>query len=305
MDSSDTENQDDFKLLTKIAGKVNPVYIAHSSLDNNIYAIKFFHYVNHSVSKFYKNESRFASLKNKHIIQQEECQPKYELKANGIVKCSYIMMELAPYGSFETLLKEDKLPNDIVLMRSFFKELVEGVSYLHHKNIAHMDLKLANLLLGYDYQLKIADFDCAVTGQNMLDDFMGTENFRAPEVIKRSCQDPKAADIYSLGIILFGMVNRRLPYDESHKVEGKDLYTLMKEQSHSFWEYHSGQNVTDDFKELFSWMVKVNPSERATLEDIRESKWYNEKSYNSTTVASMLKSSKKIHSLLEAKKKDS
>jgi serine/threonine protein kinase len=275
------------------------VYIAHSSLENQIYAIKFFPYRDHTTSPFYESESRYTWIKHKNIIHIEETEAKYILQGKEKVLCSYIMMELAPFGNFQYLIKEDRLPDDLVLMRSYFVQLVDALTYLHEKNVAHMDLKLANLLLGKDFVLKVADFDCAVSKGDSLDNYNGTINFRAPEVISKHCKNPMAADVYSLGIILFCIVNRLMPYDEEYKIDGKDLFGMIKSQNPGFWEYHTGPYMTEEFKELFSWMVRSNPEERATLDDIKESKWYGEKIYNGTTIYNNLKTVKSIQSLLK------
>lgn len=60
-------------------------------------------------------------------------------------------MEYAPYGNFSKLMSKAKIYNDEKLTRTYFHQLVEGLEYLHSQDIAHLDLKFCNLLLGDDY----------------------------------------------------------------------------------------------------------------------------------------------------------
>mmetsp|Transcript_22495 Transcript_22495/g.19455 ORF Transcript_22495/g.19455 Transcript_22495/m.19455 type:complete len:165 (+) Transcript_22495:382-876(+) len=145
-------------------------------------------------------------------------------------KLSYIAMECAPYGDFHDLTFQKHLFNqDEVLLRTFFKHLVDGLDYLHSNDISHLDLKLENLLLGEDFKLKIIDFgfsNCKAQGDNgSLGS--GTEDYRAPEVINGQVEDYKAADIFSLGIILFVMTFGFFPYQEDEDHDDFSLYTLL------------------------------------------------------------------------------
>lgn len=68
-------------------------------------------------------------------------------------------MEYAPNKDFFDALMEIKVKFDDTLVRTYFHQLVSGVEYLHSHGIAHLDLKLENLMLGENFELKIIDFD--------------------------------------------------------------------------------------------------------------------------------------------------
>lgn len=101
-----------------------------------------------------------------------------------------------------------------MMARSYFKQLLKGVKYLHSFGVAHLDLKPDNLLLSENFQLKIGDFDGAFMNGDKKITSRGSRNYRDVELAQGVCKNPYAADIYSLGIILFIFVTGKLPYKE-------------------------------------------------------------------------------------------
>ncbi|CEJ91403.1 Putative Serine/threonine-protein kinase HAL4/SAT4 [[Torrubiella] hemipterigena] len=119
---------------------------------------------------------------------------------------------------------EQKLKDRLCL----FKQLVQGVAYLHENGIAHRDIKLENLLMTKDSKLKITDFGVSEVfsgthpglreaggqcGQNMMGEvrlcapgICGSEPYIAPEVLAKMDEyDPRALDVWSSAIIMIYM----------------------------------------------------------------------------------------------------
>ena len=67
--------------------------------------------------------------------------------------------------------------------RYFFRELIEGLNYMHENRICHRDLKCQNILLDSKFNLKIADFGGA-SYKKKNTTFIGTQEFMAPEILK-------------------------------------------------------------------------------------------------------------------------
>jgi len=194
--------------------------------------------------------------------------------------CYFFSMEFAPYGDFFDLIFSQELSNE-KLIRTYFAQLVDAIEYLHSKGIAHLDIKLENLLIGNDYKLKVADFDQSqlLSDKNLI--YRGTPSFRAPEVITKSCKDFAAADIYSLGVILFALATGDFPFLENEDEEGFNLahYDLFCEKNEAFWElrtsHRSDKSIfTEAFKEIINKLLTKDPTKRWTIEDIKKSRWY-------------------------------
>jgi len=281
------------QILTEVGKSKFSVYLT-KSLENKTYAMKIFPYEKAEMSKSYTNESRFHFLKHPNIIQIIETQNRRMDVTKGAPKqISYILMEYAPYGDFAELVMGMKFPKDEKLVRTYFQQLIDAIEYLHNNDVAHMDLKLENLLIGDDYILKVSDFDSSYVKYDLTFQGRGTENFRAPEVRAKVVRNPKAADIYSAGLILFTLMTGSLAYLENSKVEGFDLYDMVLKQDNSFWKIHAKVTDSDciedeNFRKLFWSMVAAKADSRATISDIKKSTWYNGPIYSKEEVKKIM-----------------
>ena len=70
-------------------------------------------------------------------------------------------MELGSYGCFHDRIADGLLLGRPRLAKTYFRQLIEGIEYLHSKDISHLNLSAEQLLIGEDYMLKIIDFSKA------------------------------------------------------------------------------------------------------------------------------------------------
>ena len=270
-----------FKIIQRISSSRFSVYTICFNDSNQHLALKLFPFKYNKPNKSFIAESRFITLCHENVIAFIYAEERQKVKhKDNISVSSYILMELAPYGDFVTLFNEAGLFEDPKLIRTFFHQLINGIEYLHSQGVAHMDLKLDNLLLGEKFKLKIADFDCAYKSGDLEIHSRGTRNYRAPEVRQVEVYDPFATDIYSAGVILFKLMTKTFPYVEDTLVRGYDLEQLLRSDPSHFWEVHENFNpvgsklLDEDFKSLFMSMIRDDPVERATIQEIKQSKWY-------------------------------
>jgi len=258
--------------------------------------MKVFPFENGKISEYYINEAAFAGFTHPNVVSVAHTQNEKNSIRNGKPqKVSFIQMEYAPYGDFFDLLSTKKNIFDEVLARTYFHQLINALSYLHSRGVAHLDLKPENLLLGDDFQLKITDFDLSYFEGDEEIKGCGTKFYRAPELVFNSGLKPQAADIFSAGILLFMFKSKgTLPQTENVTYNGKNLFELMQNDEEGFWNTHCQLQKKDqeffdsDFKELFIGMTKTTPSERFTLEDIKKSKWFNGPVYSNKELQELL-----------------
>lgn len=124
-----------------------------------------------------------------------------------------IFMELIPGGTIEALLKTFG-PFDEELFKNFTNQIVEGINYLHSRNVVHRDIKGKNIMLMSNGVVKLIDFGCAKrlrknqssnSIKQLLKSLKGTPYWMSPEVIRETGHGSKA-DIWSLGATVFEMV---------------------------------------------------------------------------------------------------
>lgn len=104
----------------------------------------------------------------------------------------------------------------------FFKQLMNGIAYLHELGVAHRDLKPENLLVTADGCLKLSDFGSAICfrGKTITDDgsigqndgidheasgLVGSKPYIAPEMYTDKTYDAKAVDVWSCGVIYMAL----------------------------------------------------------------------------------------------------
>mmetsp|Transcript_30982 Transcript_30982/g.28176 ORF Transcript_30982/g.28176 Transcript_30982/m.28176 type:complete len:169 (+) Transcript_30982:352-858(+) len=160
-------------------------------------------------------------------------------RSGKVSKYSMTLTPFAPNGDFLNLLDDISLIIDEKLARTFFHQLVSAVEHLHSHKAAHLDLKLENLVLDDECNLRIIDFDMSQFEDDEYLESRGTPYFRAPE-LKRcngSLARPEKCDVYSLGVIAFTLVSRGvMPHLENEDIFGLNLEKLMYEDMDKFWK---------------------------------------------------------------------
>mmetsp|Transcript_73929 Transcript_73929/g.102719 ORF Transcript_73929/g.102719 Transcript_73929/m.102719 type:complete len:125 (+) Transcript_73929:34-408(+) len=118
-------------------------------------------------------------------------------------------MEHATHGNLYEALALKRMRFDEKLVRTYFRQLIAGLSCLHHNGLAHMDLKPENIAFaGPDYTLKIFDYDLSLKINERTSKIgRGSENYRSPEQYLGIAKDYRACDIFAAGILLFVMMS--------------------------------------------------------------------------------------------------
>ncbi|KAF2841873.1 Pkinase-domain-containing protein [Patellaria atrata CBS 101060] len=179
-----------------------------------------------------------------------------------------MVLEYAGGELFDYIVKHGKMAEDKA--RRFFQQIIGAVDYCHRHKIVHRDLKPENLLLDSNLNVKIADFGLSniMTDGNFLKTSCGSPNYAAPEVISGKLYAGPEVDVWSCGVILYVLLVGRLPFDDEY------IPTLFKKiaQGH----YHVPNYLSSGAVRLIKKMLIVNPTNRITIAEIREDRWFSQ-----------------------------
>lgn len=254
-------------------GAVGVIYRARHRLDGRDYAIKV---LRSELSKLDEIKSRFL----------QEAATAVRLEHPNIVKTLpafeqagrlFLPMELLEGNSLAALLAlDDRLwPPDYI--RFIAGQVTAALNYAHSLELAHRDVKLGNIFVLADGRtVKLVDFGLAfgadsekftVTGATV-----GTPTYLAPEIIDGE-RGSASGDIYALGVVLFRLITKRLPYQlepvtnpllsaiEMRIQQEKGLPTPVSQRP----------DCPQDLSELIAEMMAFDPSDRpASMEEVRQ-----------------------------------
>ena len=198
-----------------------------------------------------------------------------------------IIMEYINGGNLFSFLKKHRKISEKTA-KLLFKQIILGIKYMHDHNIVHRDIKLENILIDLNNNIKICDFGIGrvlSSPDQPLYDQCGTPMYIAPEILL--CSKDKGykgfpVDIWSSGIALYILLSGALPF--SLKSESKSFYSSSQsklndnnsiELQYSIInkEPNEIENISDEAKDLISKLLIKNPEERITCEEILEHPW--------------------------------
>ncbi|XP_064025119.1 testis-specific serine/threonine-protein kinase 2 [Pogoniulus pusillus] len=185
----------------------------------------------------------------------------------------YIVMELAEKGDLLNYIRETgAMEEDVACIK--FQQLASAIKYCHDLELVHRDLKCENILLNEDLNIKLSDFGFSKSlsrdenGNIILSQtFCGSAAYAAPEVLEGTPYDPRAADVWSLGVILYAMVYALMPFDDSNV---KKMISLQKRQRIPFPD---PKRQTADFQDLVSRLLQPDVSQRLCIDEVLKHPW--------------------------------
>ncbi|KAI5058131.1 hypothetical protein GOP47_0026301 [Adiantum capillus-veneris] len=126
-----------------------------------------------------------------------------------------IFIELVRMGSLETILRKYKQFEEKTI-RTYTRQILHGLEYLHAQKTIHRDIKCANILVDVNGQVKLSDFGVAKqVGETLASSSKGTPLYMAPEVLtpRQNCYS-FSADIWSLGCTVLEMADGKPPWSD-------------------------------------------------------------------------------------------
>ncbi len=176
-----------------------------------------------------------------------------------------IVMEYAELGALGGMIKKLSQPQKIQVSLG----IVDGLSYLHSKHVAHRDLKPDNVLLFGDAKktvtAKISDFGTSKVIQTMVTNtsMAGTPKYTAPELLDEGQKYGASADIFSLAMVLFELFTERDPFPNCTLMQV--LAALLRNKRPEI----PPKSMPDKMVVLVKRGWSTDPSNRPGLEEFR------------------------------------
>jgi len=180
----------------------------------------------------------------------------------------FLILEYCEQGEmFDYIVTKNKLSEPEA--RYFFRQLVQAISYTHRQGYAHRDLKPENLLLKGDLRLlKVIDFGLSSRTGKQLDTYCGSLCYAAPEIIMNRPYSGPAADIWSMGVLLYILVTGSAPFnsDDQRKVTHNITHGI----------YKVPEKLSADCQGLIKCMLTVDVQRRIKMDEIMTHRWVQE-----------------------------
>ncbi|KAJ0036715.1 hypothetical protein NQD34_005392 [Periophthalmus magnuspinnatus] len=178
-----------------------------------------------------------------------------------------IVMEYASRGELYDYIQERRRVPETEA-RTIFRQITSAVHYLHKNGVVHRDLKLENILLDQDLNVKLADFGLSNHFEKgtLLQTYCGSPLYASPEIVQGLPYQGPEVDCWALGVLLYALVYGSMPFDgASHKILTKQIT-----QGH-----YRRPNLHSDACALIDWLLSVRMEDRATIEDVANHWWVN------------------------------
>ncbi|KAI8099156.1 kinase-like domain-containing protein, partial [Halteromyces radiatus] len=179
----------------------------------------------------------------------------------------YMVLEYTEGGAITWRDEHDRPVLTKKESKQMFKDIVNGLDYLHGLGIIHRDIKPANLLLTKDQRVKITDFgtsyDPSQDDPKLLMETVGTPAFFAPELCRHSTIPPTySMDVWALGVTLYCFTFGKCPFMASTEFE---LFELIPTHPLSFPSSHDDPVL----EELLLRLLTKDPISRITLQQVK------------------------------------
>jgi serine/threonine protein kinase len=200
--------------------------------------------------------------------------------------CLWLILELVDGGDLNFFIGKHQSYSEKTIAHHF-RQILEGLHYLHSQGVVHRDMKLDNVLIKGDHaygDVKIADFGLSALVKmsvssydrtlsskrkafNGLQEMWGTATYFAPELIDRH-YGPQA-DMWSTGCILFEMLTGLRPFD----AETDDL--LYDQIKHARYDMNTPAwaHVSEGAKDLVRRILVVDPILRLSATEALKHPW--------------------------------
>lgn len=250
-----------YYLLKKLGyGSTSKVYLSQNSITKSFYAAKLVH-----LSEQQHSENGTLGLDREIRIMRLLDHPSiiklHEVLYAKQVDTAYLFIEYANLGTLENQISENVFLSDENLA-TIFKQIIDGLVYLHSQGIVHHDVKPANIMLFSKGQAKLADFGIGHSFQS-LEHVIGTPAYQAPELFAEEPEeDPCKEDVWSLGISLYEAAFGYIPFT------GNNLYEIIHNIETTPLIFPENHNRSPSLVDAIQKMLRITQKNRISMQEL-------------------------------------
>ena len=266
-------------------GTLSSVYKSFDKFSKEEYAIKVF-----DDTSSFEWERSFNEIISK---SQKPFFVKYISSSSGYLDIGethelkkYIIFEFYPKGDLYEYIKVNSKGLQEQNCKVMAYKILLAIQSLHIMGICHLDIKPDNILIyGDNFEIKIGDFGVSSSiyrnNEKVLQSGdVGTEGYKAPEIIEGKDYDGEETDEFSFGVLLFVLLNGIKPFPTAeiidHGSKVKQLYRYLVTNSNYYWIIMGKTGLPLEFIKLFMRMVSYNPNDRPKIREILDDDWFKE-----------------------------
>lgn len=241
----------DIKVINFInSGGFGDIYKCIDS-NNNICAVK-------AVHKFFllDNKRKIQSIQNEMEILLMVNHPNIVSSLDSFQTDTHVIIKMELCNIDLKHFLKNNINN--INTNNIIKEILQGLKYLHDKLIVHCDIKLENILVDYNGNIKICDFNLSrilKDKDELIYNKSGTPKYFSPEyILKTGHSFP--ADIWATGVIFYSILFNLFPFDSEEKI--------------CLCEYNRGNIIDNNIKHIFNKIFVIDMNERINADQLLE-----------------------------------
>ncbi|GAW79475.1 serine/threonine protein kinase [Plasmodium gonderi] len=235
-----------------------------------------------------------ADIKNEYCLSCDEIITNYNeiyIVNNYMENESILQYD----GTFFVVHKNEHTFIALPVIKCIVKSVLKSLVYIHTiKNICHRDVKPSNIFLSKSGIIKLGDFGESqyMMTNREIHGTKGTYEFMPPEFFtNESCYYGEKVDIWGLGICLYALFYRVLPFTQR-----KSLIQLFQDIGRGQVQYHLNRNnflyeytkkkfpscdrsLSNMDIEFLSYLLRKNPRDRFSSEEALEHEWLKDVNY--------------------------
>ena len=224
-----------------------------------------------------KESMILSKLKNKNVINFYGA-PKPEDNP-----FSFFFIEEAKYGNIRSfqknVLKRRVLSES---MNNYFgAQILNGIDFCHKRKIAHMDIKMQNVVINELLNAKLIDFSISIDYKNkgpndrIILPLKGTNFFIAKEVLESTqikYRDLHKVDLYAFGVLLYNLAFGCYPYGLTHGDE-EDYSKILEKIKANELVFKSDIKYSPHFLDFLKKLLEKDINKRISLNEAKEHYW--------------------------------